>query len=158
MKEREIICRLQVCNLNELSQDEQQLVVAAKEATKTAYAPYSKFYVGAALLLEDGTIVKGSNQENGAYPSGLCAERVALFYANAQHPQLKVKAMAISTAVGGVENDQLVSPCGACRQVILQSELRQEAPIRILMSTANEVTIVESIRSILPLGFELEEK
>lgn len=156
MEKKEITCSVSIYALDELSVEEQNLVSKAKEATKTAYAPYSQFYVGAAVLLENGTVVTGNNQENGAYPSGLCAERVALFYANAQFPNVAVKAIAVAVETNGAENKQLVAPCGSCRQVILESEIRYKHPIRILMSSQNSVSVVESIKDLLPLYFELK--
>lgn len=156
MEKKEITCAVSIYQIEELSAEEQNLVNKAKEATKSAYAPYSKFYVGASVLLENGTIVTGNNQENGAYPSGLCAERVALFYANAQYPNLAVKAIAVAVETNGEEIKQLVAPCGACRQVILESEMRYKQPIRILMSSQSSINVVESIKDLLPLYFELK--
>lgn len=138
----------------DLSGQERQLLDAAKEALKAAYAPYSNFQVGAAVLLENGEVITGNNQENAAYPSGLCAERVAIFHAGAAHPGVAVKAIAISCkAQNQVINDP-VSPCGACRQAIAEYETRYSQPIRIIMSGENGgVYVARSIEALLPLMF-----
>ncbi len=157
MKEVIIDTKIQVCSYEELSQAEKDLVSAAKEATNRSYAPYSKFRVGAALLLANGEIVTGNNQENAAYPSGLCAERVTLMYANSQYPHVPVVTMALAAQndMGFTTNE--VSPCGACRQVILESELRHDQPIRILMYGTDHIYIVDSIKALLPLCFDKEQ-
>lgn len=142
----------------DLSQNDQSLVEAAYGIMEGAYAPYSKFRVGASLLLEDGTIVLGSNQENVAYPSGLCAERVALFYAGANHPEKAVDTLCIVAMGDGdlVEIDALLSPCGACRQVMAETEKRQKKSFRVILVSQNNVTIVaHSAASFLPLAFGL---
>lgn len=120
-------------NLSELQQKDQSLLLKAKALLKNAYAPYSKFRVSAAALLENGEIVIGTNQENIAYPSGLCAERVALFSVGANYPNERIETLAITAEGELVANDAMISPCGACRQVIFESERRQNAPIRILI-------------------------
>ena len=114
--------------------------------------PYSKFHVGAAALLEDGTIVTGSNQENAAYPSGLCAERVALFHAGHQYPDMPVVALAIAAATNGRQVES-ISPCGACRQVLLEAEQRYGKPMKVLLCGTKEVVVAESAESLLPLCF-----
>lgn len=141
--------------MNELGDTDRQLVIAAQEATLNSYAPYSRFHVGAAVLLENGIIVTGTNQENVAFPSGLCAERTALFYANSQYPGTAVKALAIAARTG--EGDLCktpVSPCGACRQVMLEVEKRCGQAIRTLLSGTENVYIAESARSLLPIAFD----
>ncbi len=141
----------------ELSPEDSALVEAAKKACATAYAPYSNFHVGAAVALENGVVVSGSNQENAAYPSGTCAERCALFYANATHPTVAVRALAIAAAdADGAFTVAPVAPCGACRQVLLEAEQRFGKPIRILLYGAQQVVIVESALSLLPLQFDAE--
>ena len=120
------------CSYDELSEADRQLIDAAKEATSQSYAPYSHFAVGAAALLEDGTVVTGSNQENAAYPSGTCAERTTLFYANSHYPDQGVKALAIAARNTQGFLDSPIPPCGACRQVLLETERRYSLPIRIL--------------------------
>lgn len=137
-----------------LAANDRLLVEAAVSAMQTAYAPYSQFQVGAALLLDDGTIVPGSNQENAAYPSGLCAERVAFFAAGSQHPDKRMLAVAITTSY---PLPQPISPCGACRQVMAEYELKQGASIRIILaSNGGSVMIVEQARDLLPMYFSGE--
>lgn len=116
-----------------LVQEERELVEQAYKASESAYAPYSQFHVGAALLLENGQVIAGSNQENIAYPSGLCAERVALFYAGANHPNERIKTLVVVAKGDLVQPDECISPCGSCRQVMAQSEFRQEHPIRLIL-------------------------
>ena len=130
------------------------VVNKAFEAMEKAYAPYSKFKVGAALLLEDGQIIQGNNQENIAYPSGLCAERVALFHAGAQFPGIAVDLICIVAKGDLMPLSQLLSPCGACRQVMLESENRQNKPIRIiLVNQDNRTMCIDSVQNLLPFGF-----
>lgn len=139
----------------ELSSAERRLLDAAKEACSKAYAPYSKFRVGAAVMLDNGLIVAGNNQENAAYPSGTCAERCAIFYANANYPDNAVSAIAIvAMDSGGSVTHSPVTPCGACRQVLLETENRYATPIRILLCGAKDVYVMESARSLLPLQFD----
>lgn len=141
--------------MTELSADDKQLLDAAIEATDTAYAPYSHFHVGAALRLADGTIVRGSNQENIAYPSGLCAERTALFAASAQQPGKAVKAIAI---VGRNSEQALTaaSPCGACRQVMAEQEMRQKSPLRVICYHSDDkILIFEGVGTLLPFSFSM---
>ncbi len=141
----------------ELPLELQQLLQKAEEATQSAYSPYSKFNVGAAVLLANGEIICGSNQENSAYPSGLCAERVAMFYASAKYPEVSIKAIAVSSAINGQLNENPVYPCGSCRQALLESEMRHGKPIQVLMGGATRVQTVESIKDLLPLSFDLKE-
>ncbi len=130
------------------------VVNKAFEAMEKAYAPYSKFKVGAALLLEDGQIIQGNNQENIAYPSGLCAERVALFHVGAQFPGIAVDLICIVAKGDLMPISQLLSPCGACRQVMLESENRQNKPIRIiLVNQDNRTMCIDSVQNLLPFGF-----
>lgn len=136
----------------ELDKQEQSLLREAAEAVSRAYAPYSDFHVGAAILLENGKIVSGSNLENASFPIGLCAERIALANKFANYPKEKIKAIAVS-----VENKKAVSPaspCGMCRQALLEAEIRQGAPVRVLMKgSAHEVYVVDSVKQLLPLPF-----
>lgn len=157
MKEVIIDTKIQICSYDELPQEEKMLLDAAKEATTRSYAPYSKFHVGVALLLANGEVITGNNQENAAYPSGLCAERVTLMYANSLHPQVPVKTMVLAAQNSAGFTETEVSPCGACRQVILESELRQDSPIRIIMYGTNHIYIVDSIKALLPLCFDKEQ-
>ena len=155
MKEIRLETKIAVYPLNEVSDEEQPLVRAALKATEHSYAPYSKFHVGAAVLLADGTIVTGSNQENAAYPSGLCAERVALFHAGHQYPDIPVVALALAAATGGKQVES-ISPCGACRQVLLETEQRYGRPVKVLLCGTKEVMVAESAASLLPLCFGKE--
>jgi len=139
---------------SELSEQEQTLYNAALAAAANAYAPYSHFSVGAAALLADGAVVSGCNQENAAYPSGLCAERVALFAAAATHPAVPVVALAVIAVNGGVTVPS-VSPCGACRQVMIETEMRQQQPVMLMMCGKEETRIAPSAACLLPPHFHL---
>ena len=152
MKEIKLETPIIVYSLNEVPDEEQLLVNAALKVTGQSYAPYSKFHVGAAALLADGTIVTGSNQENAAYPSGLCAERVALFHAGHQSPDIPVVALAIAASTGGKQVER-ISPCGACRQVLLETEQRYGQPVKVLLCGTKEVMVAPSAASLLPLCF-----
>lgn len=144
-----------LCTYEELTEQDRQLIEAAKEATRRSYAPYSHFHVGAALRLADGTLVTGTNQENAAYPSGMCAERTALFHANAAHPDKPVEALAIAARTGEEFTHSPIAPCGACRQVMLEVEQRYHQPIRILLYGTEGIYVVEGgIRELLPLTFD----
>ena len=139
----------------ELPKDIQPLMEKAVEIRKKAYAPYSKFRVGACLLLDNGQIVLGSNQENAAYPSGLCAERVAIFQAGAMYPDAKILKMAISAASDTNQTTTPIPPCGACRQSISEYEFKQSYPIEIyFMGETGEVYKSDSIKNLLPLTFD----
>ncbi len=143
--------------LEELVEWQQALMHRAVSASKDAYAPYSTFSVGAALLLENGEVIIGNNQENVAYPSGLCAERVAIFAASATHPNMPIKAMAVTASAVDFAVDYPVSPCGGCRQSIAEYEHKQEAPIElILMGERGKVIVFESASHLLPLLFKEE--
>lgn len=134
------------------------LIEEAVAALNGSYAPYSNFHVGAALLLEDGEIVRGSNQENAAYPSGLCAERVAIFYANSKFPGIAIDSIAITAKADHFKTSEPVTPCGACRQVIAETEKRQNKKIRIIMKgDSGSTRIVDGIQNLLPMMFH-EEK
>lgn len=152
MKTFEISAKITVCSYEELNQAEKNVIDNAKTACHSAYAPYSQYHVGAAVLLENGKIITGNNQENIAYPSGLCAERVAVYYANALFPDVKIKTIAIAAYHQG-EYVQNISPCGSCRQVLLETENRFKSPVRILLYGKNETRIVESVNDLMPLSF-----
>lgn len=138
----------------DLKKKDALLLSEAQKILKNAYAPYSNFSVGAAILLENGKIVTGNNQENAAYPSGLCAERVAIFYAGAQYPNVNVKTIAIAVKSKNVIIKEPLSPCGGCRQVIAEYENKSGKPIRIIMSgEKGQIYIASSIESLLPLMF-----
>ncbi|SHG09346.1 cytidine deaminase [Dysgonomonas macrotermitis] len=153
MESLEISAKLRVYSIVEYTNDKKILIEKAKNATNSAYAPYSGYNVGAAVLLADGTIVTGSNQENAAYPSGLCAERTALFYANAQYPDIPVKAIAIAASTKGAFTQDVCTPCGSCRQVLVEVENRFEQPVEIIMYGEKHIYEADSIRSLLPLCF-----
>lgn len=155
MQEKKIELSFILAHLNELSAQEQQLVANAKAAFKTAYAPYSGFLVGASVLLENGEVINGSNQENVAYPSGLCAERVALFYAGAKFPDVKINTVAISVLSKNFEVKDVISPCGACRQVMAEYEDKQHRPIKVILhSPTDEVLIANKVEDLLPFMFK----
>lgn len=154
MKDLTITATIKVYQPDELSPADRALMKAAKEATARSYAPYSRFSVGAAAQLADGTIVTGTNQENAAYPSGLCAERTTLFYANSQHPDQPVVTLAIAARTEKDFIDLPIPPCGACRQVILETEKRYKQPIRILLYGKKYIYEVRNVGDLLPLSFD----
>ena len=154
MKEIYLKSTILMVNYEELDAQDKELVDLAKEATSRSYAPYSHFHVGAAVRLENGVEVIGCNQENAAYPSGLCAERTALFAAGAQYPDVGVSTLAI--AARGTDGELLeepVAPCGSCRQVIIETETRAKRPIRILLFGRRCVYVIDGIRQLMPLMF-----
>jgi cytidine deaminase len=142
-------------SLQELPTDVQKLMEQAVEVRKRAYAPYSKFRVGAALLLNNGQTVLGSNQENAAYPSGLCAERVAIFQAGAIYPDAKILKMAITAASDSNKTIAPIPPCGGCRQSIAEYETRQDSPIEIyFMGEIGDIYKSDSLKNLLPFMFD----
>ena len=141
-------------SLDELETKDRELAQAAIEATELSYAPYSKFNVGAAVLFEDGIIIKGSNQENAAYPSGLCAERTALFYASSSRPDKAMTAIAIAAAQNGNLCETPATPCGACRQVMAQYQLKSGLPMMVLLVGAHKIWKFEKVDDLLPLIFD----
>ena len=157
MKELTITAVLIVYKFEELTEADRTLLQAAMDATKRSYAPYSKFSVGAAARLNNDVIVTGTNQENAAYPSGLCAERTTLFYANSQYPDQAVATLAVAARTERDFLDAPIPPCGACRQVILETANRFNQPMRILLYGKEEVYEVKSIRDLLPLSFDGSE-
>jgi cytidine deaminase len=154
MQKKRIEIEVKVLSFSELSEEKKVLIEKAKEASFSAYAPYSKFSVGVAVLLENGIVVVGNNQENVAYPSGLCAERTALFAANANYPNVAPKALAIAAQTGGKFLENPISPCGSCRQVILEAEKRFGKEIVMLLFGEKNIYEVTSVRSLLPLAFD----
>lgn len=154
MEERKIVTSILVYSYDELSEQYRQLIDEAKRVTGDAYAPYSKFHVGAAVLLENGEIVSGTNQENAAYPSGLCAERVTMFYANSKYPNVAPKALAIATFADGDFLDEPITPCGACRQVLLETEVRYGVDMDVLLYGKRGVYKLSSVKALLPLSFD----
>ncbi len=142
-------------SIKELSTPIQSLMQEAITIRKSAYAPYSQFKVGAALLLENGEIIVGSNQENAAYPSGLCAERVAIFQAGSLYPKTKIIAMAISAASDNNTTSAPIPPCGSCRQSIAEYEIKQNTPIEIyFMGEIGSIYKSDSLKNLLPLLFD----
>lgn len=140
----------------ELTPVEKSLLDAARRATYRSYSPYSGFSVGAAVLLDDGTIVEGSNQENSSYPQGICAERTAIFYAGSRYPDKKILALCIAArGTDGSFTTLPVTPCGGCRQALLESEYRQKSPIKVLLYGLDEIYIISSAQQLLPLAFQL---
>jgi cytidine deaminase len=143
---------------NELNEEEKQLLQKARKSSNMAYAPYSNFLVGAALLLENGTIVCGNNQENAAFPSGLCAERVAIFSAGANYPDVKIKTIAITCKSKSFLVNEPLSPCGACRQAMSEYEIRYKSNIRIILQgEKGKIRIINSVADLLPFMFMAEE-
>lgn len=130
------------------------LLMQARSAAKDAYAPYSRFKVGAAVLLSNGTVIKANNQENAAYPSGMCAERVALYYAHAAHPDVAVEAIAITALGEKAVIAEPLAPCGACRQVMAESEKNSKKPMRVIMQgEEGPIMVAESMKVLLPFSF-----
>ena len=156
MKEITITTQFKVFDsVQELPNDIQDLMTQAIEVRKNAYAPYSKFRVGVAIFLDNGKIVLGSNQENAAYPSGLCAERVAIFYAGAVYPEAKILKMAITAASDSNQTTAPIPPCGSCRQSIAEYEIKQETPIEIyFMGEIGAIYKSESLKNLLPFMFD----
>lgn len=152
MKRREIVTEIKVYLFEELSEADRELIDAARSMTAASYAPYSKFHVGAAIRMDDGTIVRGSNQENAAYPSGTCAERTACYQASALHPGMPMRKIAIAAWSGGEFQEKPISPCGACRQALAEYE-HLYGPIEVLLYGREEVYVLPSIASLLPLTF-----
>lgn len=133
---------------------DKELLDRAKMASEGAYAPYSNFNVGAAVRLSNGEIIAASNQENAAYPSGLCAERVAIFYAHAKFPDASVESIAVTASVGGHICETPTYPCGACRQVLAESEMRSGSPIRVIVGGEKFTQVMDSISALLPFTFD----
>lgn len=145
-------------SISELPLEDQKLVQEARQSVNKAYAPYSRFQVGAAVLLENGTVMRGNNQENASYPIGLCAERVAIFAAGANYPGVKIKAIAITALSDQFNIDKPITPCGACRQAIAEYEHRYHGPIRLIMvGEAGKVLVADSITHFLPYQFTADD-
>jgi cytidine deaminase len=156
MKEKNLNIQFKEFNkIEELTPEDADLLETARRASKNAYAPYSGFQVGAVVQLENHFIVEGNNQENAAYPSGLCAERVALFAASAQFPGIPVIAIAITAKSADFLIDYPVTPCGACRQVMAEYENHHHRPIRLILAgETGKIMVFENIASLLPFGFD----
>ena len=156
MKEIQIETKLSVFeSFEELSQSEKEFMNQAIEIRKKAYAPYSKFQVGAAIVLDNGVVLQGSNQENAAYPSGLCAERVVIFYAGANYPNNKIMKLFISATPSDRDSENPIPPCGSCRQSIAEYEIKQDLPIEIyFMGAKGAVYKSDSLKNLLPFMFD----
>ena len=156
MKEIQIETKLSVFeSFEELSQSEKKFMNQAIEIRNKAYAPYSKFLVGAAVVLDNGVVLQGSNQENAAYPSGLCAERVAIFYAGANYPNNKIVQLFISATPSDRDSENPIPPCGSCRQSIAEYEIKQDLPIEIyFMGAKGAVYKSDSLKNLLPFMFD----
>ncbi len=154
MKDMTITTTVKVARYSELDEADRRLVDAAREASHRAYAPYSHFNVGAAILLSNGQTVSGANQENAAFPSSMCAERTAAYYAHAAYPDARFECIAIA-AIGtdGREVAEPVSPCGACRQALLEYEHIGAKDVKVLLVGRDEIYVLPSVRSLLPLSF-----
>lgn len=154
MKEHKIEINILERSFDELSASERELVEAARQAVNTSYAPYSNFHVGAAVRLASGRIVKGSNQENAAYPSSLCAERTALFHAGAEYPNDAPLQIAITAKDSTGFTPYPITPCGGCRQVMLEVETRYNHPLALLLCATDRVYSLSSAKDLMPLSFD----
>ncbi len=154
MNIRELVIPIKVVSYDELDAIERQLVDEARKMTYNSYAPYSKFSVGAAVLLSNGEIIPGANQENAAYPSGTCAERSAAYFAHARYPDAKFRAIAIAARdTSGNYMVNPISPCGACRQALLEYETLAGEDVKVILAGAESLYILPSVKSLLPLAF-----
>lgn len=154
MRKADITTRIDAVGYSELSDADRVLVDTARRATYRAYAPYSHFSVGAAILLSNGETVSGSNQENAAFPSGLCAERTAAFYAHSTYPDARFVTIAISArGTDGTALAAPIAPCGACRQVLLEYETLAGQDVKVILDGKEEIFIIPSVRSLLPVAF-----
>ncbi len=156
MKEYNLTTKMRAYQWNELTDEQREVLAIAKEQTKHSYCPYSQFHVGAAAKLANGVIIPGCNQENAAYPSGLCAERTALFAAGAQYPEQPVTKLAIACFTDGHFTKEPGSPCGACRQVMLETEHRYGGKMEVLLYGEDAIYVFESAADLLPLIFVSE--
>lgn len=153
MRQVNITINIDFCSMEELTRDERELVQIAIDATKNSYAKYSKFYVGAAVRLEDGQVFIGANQENAAFPSGLCAERTAIFSAQANSPGQAITTLAVAARNNFGPLDNPVTPCGGCRQVMLEMEDRYQRDVKVLLYGKKGIYRVKSVKDLLPLSF-----
>jgi cytidine deaminase len=140
-------------HIDELNENDRKVLAAARESCAFAYAPYSGYQVGAAVLLANRQIVSANNQENSAYPSGLCAERVAIFYANANFPDAAIETLAVSAIKDGTRVSDVVKPCGSCRQVIAETQFRFANSIRLILDGGDSIFVLKGSESLLPLSF-----
>ena len=154
MKEKNLVTKIRVYSYSELSEADKNLIDWAKSATQRSYAPYSRFNVGAALLLANGEIITGSNQENVAFPSGICAERTTCFYANSSYPGVRFVKLAIAAYHNGAFTPHPVSPCGACRQVLAEYEKLGGGKLEIMLYGDDEIYVLNEVADLLPLIFD----
>lgn len=156
MKEYNLTTKMRAYKWDELTDEQREVLEMAKEQTKHSYCPYSGFHVGAAAKLANGTLIPGCNQENAAYPSGLCAERTALFAAGAQYPDQPVTRLGIACFTDGHFTKEPGSPCGACRQVMIETEHRYGGKMEVLLYGEDAIWVFESAADLLPLIFVSE--
>lgn len=153
MQHIDITTKILVYTIEESEKKTKKIIEKAQNSAKMAYAPYSDYRVGAAILLSNGEIITGNNQENAAYPSGLCAERTAVFYANSQYSNTAIEAIAIVAFNKGDFTETACVPCGACRQALLEMEQKNNQSIKVLMCSRDKVYEAASVSSLLPLAF-----
>mgnify|MGYP002857735161 CR=1 FL=1 len=154
MKDLKTEIKIKECQMDELSAADRKIVEAAIQSTAHSYAPHSQFHVGACVLLADDTVIPGCNQENAAFPAGICAERSAIFAAGAQRPDQAVKALAIAARdKNGRLTKEPVTPCGTCRQVMVETEKRFSHPIHIILYGQERIFVMDGIRNLMPLSF-----
>lgn len=153
MKEIGLHIKIHFYEMEELSKEERELVESAIAATDHAYAKYSNFKVGAAIRLSDGSVMIGANQENAAFPSGLCAERTAIFAAQAQYPEKAITMLAVAARNENGLLKEPVTPCGSCRQVMLEVEDRYQQPMKVLLYGTDGVYVIDSAKDMVPLSF-----
>ena len=154
---KQIDVNISYCKVEEaeLSDADRTLLSAARGATYRSYSPYSHFSVGAAVMLADGTVLEGSNQENSSYPLGLCAERTVLFYAGSRYPDTAIDTLCVAArGTDAAFTANPIAPCGGCRQVLLESECRQQSPIRIILYGRDGIYVIKSARDLLPVSFD----
>lgn len=155
MKKREITIKYTIYqSIEELENKDKTLLEQAIKAAEGSYAPYSKFNVGAAVRMNNGEVMSAANQENAAYPSGLCAERAAIFYAHSQYPDNYIEAIAIAAKNNGKLTESPTYPCGSCRQVLSESQMRSGKPIKVILGSSEEILIINSIDDLLPFAFD----
>lgn len=152
MTEKNIVTKIQVCSFNDLNEEDKKLVELAKNATRSSYTPYSGFNVGAAILLENGMMIKGANQENAAF-AGTCAERSACYNAGANYPGVRFVKVAVTAHTKGEFVTEPCAPCGVCRQALLEFEVQAGRPIEVLLIGRDEIIRLPSVSSLLPLAF-----
>ena len=153
MEKLNIQSDIKFCRFDELSQEDRSLVEAAKQATENSYSPYSHFRVGAAIRLADGQVIRGANQENAAFSVTICAERSAIFAAQAQYPEKAIGSIAIAARNEEGYTEEPIAPCGSCRQAMVEIEQRYSKPLHILLYGKKGVYVMDSIRQLMPLTF-----